>query len=102
MANLITVVRLLLLFVAVACLYQEPFRLAALTMVIIAVVFAGDGLDGYVARWRGSSSPFGAVFDIAADRAVEQILWVVFAAHGVIPIWVALVIITRGTIVDAL
>jgi CDP-diacylglycerol--glycerol-3-phosphate 3-phosphatidyltransferase len=102
MANLITVVRLMLLFVAVACLYQQPVALAGVSMVLIAVVFAGDGLDGYVARWRGSTSRFGAIFDIAADRAVEQVLWVVFADLGAVPIWVPIVVIVRGTIVDAL
>jgi CDP-diacylglycerol--glycerol-3-phosphate 3-phosphatidyltransferase len=102
MANLITVVRLLLLFIAVAFIYWEPLRLAAVSMAIIAVVFAGDGLDGYVARWRGSASRFGAIFDIAADRAVEQILWVVFADLEVIPIWIPLLVIVRGTLVDAL
>jgi CDP-diacylglycerol--glycerol-3-phosphate 3-phosphatidyltransferase len=96
------VVRLLLLFIAVAFIYWEPVRLAAVSMAIIAVVYAGDGLDGYVARWRGSASQFGAIFDIAADRAVEQILWVVFADLEVIPIWIPLLVIVRGTIVDAL
>jgi CDP-diacylglycerol--glycerol-3-phosphate 3-phosphatidyltransferase len=102
MANLITVGRLLLLFVAVAFIYRFPVGLAAVSMLIIAVVFAGDGLDGYVARRRGSSSRFGAVFDIAGDRVVETVLWVIFADLGVIPIWVALLVITRGSIVDAL
>jgi CDP-diacylglycerol--glycerol-3-phosphate 3-phosphatidyltransferase len=102
MANLITVGRLLLLFVAVGFIYRFPVGLAAVSMLIIAVVFAGDGLDGYVARRRGSSSRFGAVFDIAGDRVVETVLWVVFADLGVIPIWVALLVITRGSIVDAL
>ena len=102
MANLITVARLGLLFVVVALLYADPAGLAGLSMVLLAVVFAGDGLDGYVARRRGSTSRFGAVFDIAGDRVVETVLWVVFADLGLIRVWVPLLVVTRGSIVDAL
>ena len=102
MANLITVGRLLLLFVVVALIYRDPVGLTAVAIVLIAVVFIGDGLDGYVARRRGSTSQFGAVFDIAGDRVVETVLWVVFADLGVIRVWVPLLVITRGLIVDAL
>ena len=102
MANLITVGRLLLLFIVVGFIYREPVELAAVSMVLLAVVFAGDGLDGYVARRRGSTSRFGAVFDIAGDRVVETVLWVVFADLDLIGVWVPLLVITRGSIVDAL
>jgi CDP-diacylglycerol--glycerol-3-phosphate 3-phosphatidyltransferase len=102
MANLITVARLLLLFVVVGFLYRDPVGLAAVSMISLAVVFAGDGLDGWVARRRGSTSQFGAVFDIAGDRVVETVLWVVFADLGVIGVWVPLLVITRGSIVDVL
>lgn len=102
MANLITVVRLMLLFVVVGFLSWEPVDLAPVSMVLIAVVFAGDGLDGYVARKRNSTSRFGAVFDIAGDRIVEMVLWVVFAQLGAIRLWVPLLVITRGSVVDAL
>ena len=102
MANLITVGRLLLLFVLVGFIYRAPVDLAAVSMLGIAAVFAGDGLDGWVARRRGSSSRFGAVFDIAGDRVVETALWVVFADLDAVPIWVPLLVVTRGSIVDAL
>src|SRR3712207_5425029 len=102
MANLITVGRLLLLFVVVALIYRDPVGLTAVAIVLIAVVFIGDGLDGYVARRRGSTSQFGAVFDIAGDRVVETVLWIVFADLGVVGVWVPLLVVTRGSVVDAL
>jgi CDP-diacylglycerol--glycerol-3-phosphate 3-phosphatidyltransferase len=71
-------------------------------MVLIAVVFASDGVDGWVARRRGSTSAFGAVFDIAGDRIVENALWVIFADLNLIPIWVPLLVMTRGFVVDGL
>jgi CDP-diacylglycerol--glycerol-3-phosphate 3-phosphatidyltransferase len=66
------------------------------------VVFASDGLDGWVARRRGSTSQFGAVFDIAGDRVVENALWIVFADLDLIPVWVPLLVMTRGFLVDGL
>ncbi len=102
MANLITIARLILLFFVIAMIHFRPVDLALTSMILLGVVFAGDGLDGWVARKRGSTSPFGAVFDIAGDRIVESVLWVFFAWERVIPLWVPLLVIVRGGIVDAL
>ena len=102
MANLITVARLLLLFVVVGMVVAAPVGLAPVSMVLIVVVFAGDGIDGWVARKRNSASRFGAVFDIAGDRMVEQVLWIVFAYLRAVPLWVPLLVVVRGGLVDAL
>ena len=102
MANLITIARLILLFVVTAMIHFRPVDLALLSMILLGVVFAGDGIDGWVARRRGSTSPFGAVFDIAGDRIVETVLWVFFAWERVIPLWVPFLVIVRGGVVDSL
>jgi len=102
MANVITIARLILLFVVIAMIHFRPVDLALASMLLLGVVFACDGLDGWVARKRGSTSPFGAVFDIAGDRIVETVLWVYFAWERVIPLWVPFLVIVRGGIVDAL
>jgi CDP-diacylglycerol---glycerol-3-phosphate 3-phosphatidyltransferase len=102
MANLITIARLILLFVVIAMIHFRPVELALPSMILLGVVFAGDGIDGWVARRRGSTSPFGAVFDIAGDRIVETVLWVYFAWERVIPLWAPFLVIVRGGVVDAL
>lgn len=102
MANLITVGRLALLFVVIWLLYVGNVQVITLCMVLIIVVFASDGLDGWVARRRGSASTFGAVFDIAGDRIVENALWVVFADLNLLPVWIPLLVMTRGFVVDGL
>src|SRR5262249_9451388 len=102
MANLITVGRICLLFVTVVLIYYGNVTTIGVCMVLVAITFALDGVDGYVARRRGESSQFGAVFDIAGDRIVETVLWVVFSDLGLIPVWVPLLVITRGFIVDGL
>jgi phosphatidylglycerophosphate synthase len=50
MANLITIARLILLFVVIAMIHFRPVDLALLSMILLGVVFAGDGIDGWVAR----------------------------------------------------
>jgi CDP-diacylglycerol--glycerol-3-phosphate 3-phosphatidyltransferase len=102
MANLITIARLLLLAGAIAMIYWGSAGLILIAIPLVAVVFAGDGLDGYVARKRKSTSQFGAVFDIAGDRIVENALWVIFAELQLIPVWIPLLVLTRSFVVDGL
>ncbi len=47
-------------------------------------------------------APYGARIDIAGDRAVEYIFWIVFTVLTLIPIWVFIIIMLRNTFVDAL
>lgn len=101
-ANAITVGRLALLFAVVAWMYNAGPNGLLACMVLLVVVIAADGLDGWVARRRNETSTFGAVFDIAGDRVVENVLWIVYAHLGLLPVWVPLLVITRGFIVDAL
>lgn len=102
MANLITVGRIFLLFILIAIIYFGNVQMIELVMPLIATTFALDGVDGWVARRRKESSQFGAVFDIAGDRIVENVLWVVFADLDLVPVWVPLLVITRGFVVDGL
>jgi CDP-diacylglycerol---glycerol-3-phosphate 3-phosphatidyltransferase len=102
MANLITIGRLILLFIVIWMIYVGGVSVIQACMLLIIVVFASDGLDGWVARKRGSTSSFGAVFDIAGDRIVENALWVIFADLDLIPVWIPLMVITRGFLVDGL
>lgn len=102
MANMITIGRLVLLFVIIALIYDGNVTVITLCMPAIAAIIALDGLDGWVARRRNSTSQFGAVFDIAGDRVVENSLWVVFAHLHLVPVWVPLLVLTRGFIVDGL
>lgn len=102
MANAITIGRLFLLFIVVWMIYHGSVQVIALCMLLLIVVIAADGLDGWVARKRNETSTFGAVFDIAGDRIVENVLWIIFSDLGLIPVWVPLLVISRGFIVDGL
>ena len=102
MANLITTIRFALLFVLVASAYFATATWQLLNAPLLLLIIALDGVDGYVARRRGETSAFGAIFDIAVDRVVENVLWVVLAHLDLVPVWVAIVFITRGSIVDSI
>lgn len=101
MANLITASRFVLLFVLVVMVYQLPPPWQFLNAPLLVLIFALDGIDGYVARKRREESLFGSVFDIAVDRVVENVLWLVTVHLGLVPVWVGIVFLTRGFLVDA-
>lgn len=102
MANAITIGRLVLLFIVIWLIYTGDVQVLTACMVLLMIVFAGDGIDGWVARKQGTTSTFGAVFDIAGDRMVENALWIIFADLDLLPIWVPLLVLSRGFIVDGL
>lgn len=102
MANVITLTRLLLIFPLVAMIYWASPAWLSLAPALLLLIIALDGLDGYVARKRLETSVFGSIFDIAADRVVEYVLWTVLGHVGLVPMWVALLFIIRGTLVDSI
>ena len=102
MANLVTLTRLLLLFALVALATLSPPAWRAANAPLILLIIAMDGLDGWIARRRGEASPFGSTFDIAVDRAVENVMWLLLAHLGLAPLWVAIVFIVRGALVDSI
>jgi len=99
--NQITLVRLLLCFVSIA-LFQAGFAAGVAALALLVVVLALDGVDGYVARRSGRASAAGAAFDIAADRIVESVYWIFFAAAGLLSFWIPVIVIARGGLTDFL
>jgi len=102
MANLITLARLLLLIVVVFIAYQPYSWWHFVNVALLILVFVSDGIDGYVARKRNETSVFGAMFDIASDRMTELTIWIVLVDLDIVAVWVPLVFIIRGTIVDTI
>jgi phosphatidylglycerophosphate synthase len=107
LANWVSVGRMVVAFALVAVLTQQPpgpanGALYTWAVVLTVAIIAADALDGYVARALNESSPAGAVVDILADRTVEVVYWVAFAAWQWVPLWVPLVVLTRGLWVDGL
>ena len=102
MANLITLLRFPLLFIYVMLLYTKNATIIFWCVPLIVLISLMDSFDGLIARARGEVSLLGSTLDIAVDRAFELILWVVFAHLSLIPIVIPIIVITRGTLTDAI
>jgi CDP-diacylglycerol--glycerol-3-phosphate 3-phosphatidyltransferase len=100
-ANVITLIRILLVFVVVV-LFQMGFYHRCIAVILTILVLYLDSLDGYVARKLSCASDFGALFDITGDRIVEHIYLIYYAAVGVVSFWVPMIFITRSFLVDTL
>ena len=77
-----------------------PFYIAAFILTGIVIWF--DGLDGFIARKFNEASRIGAVLDILGDRIVECSYWVVFSTLRWIPVFIPLIVISRGFITDGI
>ena len=53
-------------------------------------------------RRAHTTTVFGAVFDIAADRIIENVFWIYFAVNDIIHVWMPIVVLTRGFMTDAI
>jgi CDP-diacylglycerol---glycerol-3-phosphate 3-phosphatidyltransferase len=76
--NRITLVRTVLVMAFAAVLFQNGSWLGLLIGYVL--FWAGDSLDGTVARWRHEETVAGAVFDIVSDRACTFLLAGAFIA----------------------
>ena len=101
-ANLLTMVRILLIPVFVAFLLAggTAWRLAALATFCVASLT--DLLDGRLARSRGLVTDFGKIADPVADKALTGAALICLSALGELPWWVTGVIMFREIGVTAL
>jgi CDP-diacylglycerol--glycerol-3-phosphate 3-phosphatidyltransferase len=94
-ANALTVLRLVLVPVFVACLLAggTGWRVAAFVVFVVASVT--DLLDGRLARSRGLITDFGKIADPIADKALTGAALVTLSALGELAWWVTVVILAR-------
>ena len=85
-ADALTLFRISAIPFAVGLLASEE-RVAA--VVLMALMFLSDALDGRAARRAGQTAPYGERLDVLADRAVEWSFWLYFGWSGALPFWFA-------------
>lgn len=100
-ANLLTVLRLILIPVFVTALYYQQFRWALAVFFVAAVT---DGLDGLVARSFNQKTQLGAILDPMADKLLLVTAFVIlslprFTLTDPIPFWLTAVAISRDVII---
>ncbi|ATZ16943.1 CDP-diacylglycerol--glycerol-3-phosphate 3-phosphatidyltransferase [Williamsoniiplasma luminosum] len=59
-----------------------------------------DFLDGYLARKNNQVTDFGKFFDPIADKLLVNTTLILFAWTGMLPVWIALILIARDIFVD--
>ena len=100
--NFLTVLRILLVPVIVVALLAETPNGDTLAAVVFAFAAFTDGLDGYIARSRGSVTTFGKLMDPIADKLLIIAPLILLVSSDRIAAWVAMVIIAREFAVTAL
>jgi len=105
LANVLTVVRLVLIpvFVIVLSISEmthDGWRVAAaLTFGLASIT---DFVDGYIARTWNMVTVFGKVADPIADKALTGTALILLSGYGAIPWWVTIVILVRELGITAL
>jgi CDP-diacylglycerol---glycerol-3-phosphate 3-phosphatidyltransferase len=94
-ANALTVLRLALVPVFVACLLAGGTGWRVAAFVVFAVASVTDLLDGRLARSRGLITDFGKIADPIADKALTGAALVTLSALGELAWWVTVVILAR-------
>lgn len=97
LANLLTILRLILIPVFVSVIFYHQF-LSALAVFLIAAIT--DGLDGLVARTFNQKTPLGEILDPMADKLLLVTSFVVLSLSGVtslppLPFWLTATVISR-------
>ena len=112
-ANTITLVRILLIPLFLVAflsswpvLFDDAATFFALRPWIAAVVFvlisATDAVDGYVARKRGEVTTFGKFIDPLADKLLVTAALLALVQAGILPGWIAFIIIAREFVISGL
>ena len=93
--NIITIVRILLIPVFINLLIYG-YQGWALTVFLAASLT--DSLDGLIARWADQRTRLGAFLDPLADKLLLTASFLALAILKVIPIWIAVVVVSRDLI----
>ncbi len=93
--NSLTISRIFLTILFIFVVFYEGIFFKSLALGIFLLASLTDYLDGYWARQKGEITSFGRLMDPIADKLLTQSAFIVFVLMGLVPVWMALIIITR-------
>ena len=99
--NRITIFRVFMipLFIVFMMLQRLPGN-EFYALAIYAVACISDALDGHIARKYNLITDFGKFMDPVADKLLVCSALICFVEQGLMPAWIALIIIARELIID--
>jgi cardiolipin synthase len=74
-------------------------RADLIALIVLMASGVSDWLDGKVARWLNQASRLGALLDPAADRLYIVATLVAFVLRGIVPWWLAVLLIGKDVVV---
>ncbi len=102
LANRITIVRILLVPLFLYFVLENIPYGTYIAAGIFIIAASTDGLDGYLARKRKEVTNLGKLLDPLADKLLITAALVSLVEAGVLPAWVAIIIISRELAVTGL
>jgi len=100
--NQLTVARLILSVVFVACLSVQFAFNHTLALALFIVATVTDYLDGQIARKYGLITDFGKLMDPLADKILTAAAFICLIPSQALPAWVVIVIIAREFLITGL
>ena len=94
--NVITLARLCAVPATIWLVLQQRLDIAFCVFVAAGV---SDGVDGWLARVLDARSALGAVLDPVADKALLVSVYVSLAVVGVLPDWLAILVVFRDLVI---
>ena len=102
LANSLTMLRILLVPVFITFVFMDKPYGSLIAAAVFLCAAATDSLDGYVARKRQEITNMGKLLDPLADKLLVTAALVCLVQIGLIPAWIAVVIIGREFLVTGL
>lgn len=95
-SNNISIFRILISFPLIYFLWEHN---VTAVLIISALAFASDYLDGYFARKRGEITDFGKILDPLADKIFFGTAAIIMIIQGLIPLYLAIIIVGRDILI---
>jgi cardiolipin synthase len=96
--NLITIGRIVLVPFVVWAITSDRMLVAFWLFVAAGI---SDAVDGFIAKWLGATSEFGAYLDPLADKALLMSIYVALAIAGLLPAWIVIAVVSRDIMILA-
>lgn len=94
--NILTLIRILL---APLFVLSIIWHLMGYALFVFALAAVSDALDGLLARWLNQRTLIGAYLDPLADKILATAAFVSLSMIGVIPAWLAVIVISRDILI---